>query len=215
MNKIKGVVFDLDGTLIDSKDDVLDAFSYAFSKIGRTKPDDDVLIHTIGFRLEECFRPFLGDDEDLLRRSALYFREYYEKNYLNKTKPFEGVVSLIEWLNNSFCLAITTMKKGEYAREIIRNFGWESLFKVVVGAEEGFKAKPDPEMLLEAVKRLGLKIDEVIYIGDTRIDREMAKRANVDFIFVEWGYGANDFKEDNIIKVSKPEQIKDLLKGRV
>jgi phosphoglycolate phosphatase len=203
--KIKGVVFDLDGTLIDSRKDILSAFSYAFEKLGKVKPDDEKLVHTIGERLEECFRSFLGDDENLLKEAALLFREYYEENYLCKTKPFEGVNELLKTLSKSHKLAITTMKKGLYARRIVEAFKWNDCFQSVIGAEEGYKPKPDKGMLLKAIDDISLKRNEVIYVGDTIVDYEMAKNAEVKFLFANWGYGSLSF--DGIPKGDKPSEI--------
>lgn len=206
-NKIKGVVFDLDGTLIDSKEDILSAFAFAFKNVKRKKPKDELLIHTIGARLEECFRPFLGDDEDLLKDAAKFFRAHYEGKFLDKTAPFEGVDSLLRELKKSKKLAITTMKKGIYARKIVEHFNWSSLFDCVVGAEEGLKAKPNPEMLEKAVTDLELNKNEIVYIGDTSVDFEMAKNANVNFVFVKWGYGELNGKENSIKIASNPSEL--------
>lgn len=206
-NKIKGVVFDLDGTLIDSKNDILLAFAFAFQNIGREKPADELLIHTIGARLEECFRPFLGDDENLLKDAAKFFREYYEKNFLDKTVPFEGINTLLREIKKTRKLAIVTMKKGIYARKIVEHFFSSNLFDSVVGAEEGLKAKPHPEMLEKAVADLGLNKDEIVYVGDTLVDLKMAKNANVNFVFVKWGYGKSDGEEENIKLVSNPSEL--------
>ncbi len=203
--KIKGVIFDLDGTLIDSRKDILGSFSYAFGKLGKTKPDDEKLVHTIGERLEECFRPFLGNDENLLKEAALLFREYYEKNYLNRTQPFEGVDELLKTLSKRYKLAVTTMKKGIYARRIVEAFKWNHYFQSVIGAEEGFKPKPDKEMLVKAIDDISLNRNEIIYVGDTVVDFEMARNAEVKFVFATWGYGSLNF--DHIQKCDKPLDI--------
>lgn len=210
-SRVKGIVFDLDGTLIDSKSDILSAFSYAFENLGKEKPEDDVLIHTIGARLEECFRPFLGDDENLLKKAAKLFRIHYEKHFLDNTIPFEGVEFLLKNLSNKCQLAVATMKKGSYARKVIDNFNWDKYFKSVVGAEEGLKAKPDPEMLQKAISNLSLTKKEVIYIGDTEVDFLTARNCGVDFIYVNWGYGRLNGKFEKILNVKKPLEILSLI----
>lgn len=206
-NKIKGIVFDLDGTLIDSKKDILSAFSYAFDNLKVQKPSDEVLIHTIGARLEECFRPFLGDDKALLKEAARLFRIHYESHFLDKTKPFEGIETLLKKLSGSFSLAVVTMKKGCYARKVISNFGWDKYFKCVVGAEEGLKAKPDPEMLDKALSNLFLRKEEIVYVGDTVVDLMTAKNGGVNFIYVKWGYGTLDGTFNNIPTANCPSDI--------
>ncbi len=211
INNIKGVVFDLDGTLIDSKSDILSAFSFAFDNLKVEKPPDEVLIHTIGARLEECFKPFLGDDENLLKEAARLFRIHYESHFLDKTKPFKGIEPLLKNLSEKRLLAVVTMKKGKYARKVVSNFGWDGYFKCVVGAEEGLKAKPDPEMLKKAIGNIGLKKEEIVYIGDTAVDLQTAKNGGVRFIFVKWGYGNLDGELNGVEVVSEPSQIIELL----
>lgn len=213
INNIKGVVFDLDGTLIDSKSDILSAFSFAFDNLKVEKPPDEVLIHTIGARLEECFKPFLGDDENLLKEAAQLFRIHYESHFLVKTKPFKGIETLLKNLSEKRLLAVVTMKKGKYAREILFHFGWSHYFKCVIGAEEGLKAKPDPEMLKKAIENIGLKKEEIVYIGDTAVDLQTAKNGGVRFIFAKWGYGNLDGNLNEIKVVNEPLQIIDLLKN--
>jgi phosphoglycolate phosphatase len=214
-NKIKGIVFDLDGTLIDSKNDILSAFSYAFENLKAKKPPDEVLIHTIGARLEECFKPFLGDDENLLKEAARLFRIHYESHFLDKTKPFEGVEDLLKELKDRFSLAVVTMKKGYYARKVINNFGWDKYFKCIVGAEEGLKAKPDPEMLNKAVSNLALKKEEIVYVGDTVVDLMTAKNCGVKFIYVKWGYGSLDGAFENTLTANTPSEVASLIKKMV
>lgn len=211
-NRIKGVIFDLDGTLIDSKKDILGAFHYAFNKLNKEKPEDEKLIHTIGSKLEECFLPFLGNDEVLLKNAANLFREYYEEKYLEKTRPFDNIDEMLKSCAKEYKLAITTMKKGNYARKIIEAFNWKNYFESVVGAEEGLKAKPNPDMLLKAVCDLNLKISDVVYIGDTEIDYLMAQNSQVEFIFVSWGYGKLNGKYKNIEICNSPLEIIDILK---
>ncbi|MCX7830512.1 MAG: HAD family hydrolase, partial [Acidobacteria bacterium] len=135
-----------------------------------------------------------------------------ESHFLEKTAPFEGLNPLVKEISKSLKLAITTMKKGIYAREIVSHFGWENLFQCVVGAEEGGGAKPNPEMLEKAISEMSHAKDEIVYIGDTLVDYETAKNANVNFVFVKWGYGEIDGKEDNLEVVSNPYQLLSLLK---
>ena len=209
-NKIKAVVFDLDGTLIDSKLDILGAFHFAFGSLDVPPPPDEALIHTIGARLEECFTPFLGNDETLLKEAARLFRVYYESHYLDKTRPFDGIDGVLKTLAKKHQLGLATMKKGLYARRIIEAFGWAGLFTAVTGAEEGLRAKPDPEMLLKTIERLELQKSDVLYVGDTPVDHDMASNAGVDFLFVSWGYGVLDGCAAEVPTAETPRAIIDL-----
>jgi phosphoglycolate phosphatase len=183
------------------------AFHSAFDALGKERPSDDALMHTIGFRLEECFYPFLGKDEGLCSKAAIAFREYYKDHYLDRTQPFDGVDNFLRKLSLEVPLGLATMKKGYYARKILEAFGWESLFKSVSASEEGLKSKPDPEMLFKAISDLGVKAVETLYVGDTSIDLEMAERAKVPFLFAGWGYGSLDGQAAGVETIKNPTEL--------
>jgi phosphoglycolate phosphatase len=211
IKRYKAVVFDLDGTLIDSKKDILGAFHSAFDSLGKERPSDDALMHTIGYRLEECFYPFLEKNEELCSKAAIAFREYYKDHYLDQTIPYDGIDDSLKKLSLDVPLGLATMKKGYYARKILHAFGWDSLFKSVSASEEGLKSKPDPEMLFKVISDLGVKPEETLYIGDTSIDLEMATRAKVPFLFADWGYGSLDGQANGVETAHAPLDLQKYL----
>lgn len=186
---MRAVIFDLDGTLVDSQLDVLGAFASAFAALGLPKPPDEDLRHVIGMRLEDCFAHFVGDDEALYKEGARLFREWYQDHYLDNTRPYPGADAALRALAPRVPLALCTMKKWQFARKILDGFGWAALFSEVLGSEEGFAAKPHPAMLLELCRRLDAAPAEVLYVGDTAMDAEMAQRAEAPFAFAAYGYG--------------------------
>lgn len=183
----RAVVFDLDGTLVDSQGDVLLAFRKGFEAVGAPVPPETDLIATIGMRLQDCFERFLGDPERSAAGAA-GFRAWYETHYRDLTRPFDGMGDALESLS-PHPMAVATMKKGIFARLLVQDFGWNHLLPVVVGAEEGFPSKPDPAMLLAALERLGADPARSAYVGDTAIDARTAAAAGVPFFFAAWGYG--------------------------
>ncbi|HNQ77899.1 MAG TPA: HAD family hydrolase [Acidobacteriota bacterium] len=213
ISRFKAVVFDLDGTLIDSRGDILNAFSAAFGALGREVPPETDLLHTIGHRLEECFIPFLGNDEELCSVAAKAFRAYYEDHHLDKTRPFEDIDGLLSDLAPSFSLGLATMKKGYFARKILKAFSWEGFFKGVAASEEGLKSKPHPEMLLKLISDFGVSRNETLYVGDTSIDIEMSERAGVPFVFAAWGYGTPDGKGPEMVRAEDPAELKRVILG--
>jgi len=140
--------------------------------------------------------------------AAKAFRAYYEDHHLDKTRPFEDIDGLLSDLAPSFSLGLATMKKGYFARKILKAFSWDSLFKGVSASEEGMKAKPDPEMLLRLVSDFGTTPEETLYVGDTAIDLDMAERAGTPFVFVEWGYGSLDGKAGSVTTARSPLELK-------
>lgn len=186
----RAIIFDLDGTLLDTKQDILAAFGKAFEGLGIPAPPPERLISVIGKRLEDCFAAFLDGDAARSAEGARLFRAWYANHYRDRTRPFPGVEEALARLAACLPLAVCTMKKGQYARELVESFGWGPRFRSVLGSEEGFPAKPDPAMLLELCRRLDVSPAEALYVGDTSLDAEMALRAGAPFAFAAYGYGS-------------------------
>ncbi len=183
------IIFDLDGTLIDSRADILAAFHHAFTALGMDTPPADRLLMTIGMRLEDCFLPFVGGRPEEADRAAGFFRAWYKTHFLDSTRPFPGVEAMLDRLSGRYRLAVCTMKKAFFARKIVRAFNWDRVFHEVVGSEEGFAPKPDPAMLLEICRRMAVPPERASYIGDTSTDGTTAANAGMPFYFAGYGYG--------------------------
>jgi phosphoglycolate phosphatase len=189
---MRAIIFDLDGTLIDSEPDIQGAFASAFDGLGVRRPPPEELRNVIGMRLEDCFARFLDGDQALSREGARLFREHYQDHYLDATRPYPGADEALRSLAARAPLALCTMKKWQFARKIVRAFGWEDLFVQVLGSEEGFAAKPDPDMLLELCRRMDVTPADVLYVGDTEMDGLMAQTAGAPFAFAAYGYGGEE-----------------------
>lgn len=189
---MKAIIFDLDGTLIDSQEDILASFGKAFEGLGLPLPPRERLVGVIGKRLEDCFLGFVGGDEARADRGARLFRAWYEGHYMDATRPYPGVDVALRGLAAQLPLAVCTMKKAEFARRLVTAFGWEGLVAQVLGSEEGFPAKPDPAMFLELCRRLETGPAETLYVGDTALDARMALAAGAPFAFAAYGYGPRE-----------------------
>lgn len=193
------VLFDLDGTLVNSLYDLCDAANYMLNKLGLP-----------GRSLEEV-RAFVGNGIDMLvRRSAgnipfdfdramTYFREYYNANLSSKTVPYEGIYDALDALKEKgFKLGVVT-NKAQDAAEAIVNYYFKDKFDTVVGADlSKRKKKPDPAPINYALDIIGTDKEKAIYVGDSEVDIETAKNTPIDFIGVTWG-----FRETEIFKTEK------------
>jgi phosphoglycolate phosphatase len=213
---VRAIVFDLDGTLIDSQEDVLSAFGAAFSALGLPLPPRESLLRVIGLRLEDCFLPFVEGAAGKASEGARAFRAHYARHHLDRTRPFAGVNAALDRLAETRALGLCTMKKAEFMHRLLAAFGWERRFAAVLGSEEGFPAKPDPAMLAEVLRRLGVRPDEAIYVGDTWMDAQMARDAAVPFAFAGYGYGeASRLEGLPVTRVlRRPEEVASLDDGR-
>lgn len=215
--KKKTILFDLDGTLLDTLSDLADATNYALGK------------YHYPIRTIEEIRNFIGNGVNKLIERALpnginnhdyenvlkEFKTYYANHYAIKTKPYEGMKEVLLTLKKKgFTLGVITNKVDHIAKDLINKF-YPDLFSVVQGDEAGLDKKPNPIMGKKVFKKLKIKNKrKVMYVGDTNVDYEFAKNLKIDVIIVTYGYRK---KEDLInlkdapIMIDNPEQLLKIL----
>ncbi|WP_343208948.1 HAD family hydrolase [Anaerolentibacter hominis] len=197
MKKYKGIIFDLDGTLLntiadlsDSVNAVLDEYDYP----GFTYDQYKLKIGK-GFRnlLENSFPEGLWDDK-LIDEALEKFLSIYDKNYMNKTAPYEGIDRMLDELAaRNIQVGVNSNKRTDYTNDLIHKFFCRIPFVEIFGEREGIPKKPDPAAALEIAGLMGLKPEEVLYIGDSKTDMVTGKNAGMDTVGVLWGF--RDFKE--------------------
>ncbi|MDW5300437.1 MAG: HAD family hydrolase [Sedimentibacter sp.] len=190
---IKAAIFDLDGTLLDSIKDLEDACNYALSHFNMPHVNSQryKLLLGKGRRkiIESIVGEFFGNDEEKIIDEFLsYYNEYYSSHMFNNTKPYDGILDMLDYLNsNNIITAVLSNKPHDFTQSLVSHF-FKDKIKIVYGLQNGYEAKPDPCTLLEIINILGLKKHELIYIGDTEIDIQVAKNANVKSLGVLWGF---------------------------
>lgn len=175
---IQAVTFDMDGTLIDSIDSIAEAFNHMFSKLGYPQMTRDQVIRSTGISLMDFVRTFLKPDE--AETGIKVFRDYYDTIFLQKTKLVPGALETLNTLNGTITQGIVTNKRGRYARKIADHLGLAGNMARIIGAEDGFKAKPSPEMFEEFIRSVHTEKEKTVYVGDAPIDIEAAHNAGID-----------------------------------
>ncbi len=185
---VEAVCFDLDGTLIDSTDAIVDSFQHAFATMGEALPKRERIVETISVPLEEQFGLLSAKDPD---RAAEVYRAHYNVEAPEKTVLLPGARTVLTRLKDAgHRLAIATSKRRSSAEIILEHLGILTLFEACVGPEDVGFPKPHPESLRLIMQLLGVRPDSMVFIGDSPYDVEAAHAAGVPCLCVTTGYSS-------------------------
>jgi len=186
--KNKIILFDLDGTLIDSTEAILESFAVAFKSFGDDVPHQEDIKAEIGHPLDVMFCT-LGVEEEKVWEYVDAYKRHYQKIACLKTVLLKDAKEAVEFAAKFATLGIVTTKTAKYSRELLEHMGLMSYFKVLIGREDVQNPKPDPEPIQKALIKLPSDTDDIWMIGDTCMDMLAAKSANIGSVGVMCGYG--------------------------
>ena len=181
------ILFDLDGTLIDSTEAILESFHNSFAVYDVLSPDDEDIKALIGHPLDVMYKE-LGVDEDKIWDFVNTYKEHYRKISTQKTILLENAKEAVEQAAEFASLGIVTTKTGKYSQILMEHFGLMDKFDVLIGREDVQNPKPHAEPILKALEKFDIKNKEIWMIGDTQLDLVSAKNAGVNSIGVLSGY---------------------------
>jgi len=213
--KKSAVLFDLDGTLLDTTEGVLESAVHAAASLGRDPLPHETMLHFVGPPIQESFMRYYGMDETKAQEAANLFRNYYKENALFKAKPYPGLVETLKALSdNGMVLGVATYKREDYAIQVLQHFGIASYCKSMHGADN-FNRLTKADIVEMCIGELGVDRKEVVLVGDTEHDAVGADNAGVDFIGVTFGLGfkteSDVCRYPNIGCVGSLEQIMELI----
>lgn len=181
--------FDLDGTLIDSAVGITRCVAHALESMGEPVPPQHELRRWIGPTLRESFGPLLKDEERTEQAVRLY-RERFDSHGWTEHEAYPGIGDAVEALVSAgHRLAVVTAKYEDHARRIVEHLPFGHHFEDVIGATEDGRISHKPELIAEALRRLGLAADGISMIGDRRMDIEGARHHGMASVGVLWGFG--------------------------
>jgi len=215
MKKFDAVIFDLDGTLLYTLDDVTDSINYMLEK------------HHFALRSRDEIKSFVGEGAGRLMERAIpggrsnpefekcladYFVHYFA-NMQNKTYPFEGIPETVRKLyEGGFKMAVVSNKIDNATKELTQKY-FGDYIKVAIGQSADIASKPAPDTVFQALEELGVSPDKALYVGDMEIDIETARNSGTVSVAVTWGYRAREFLEENGAEyvIDRPQELLDIV----
>jgi len=205
MKKFKAVIFDLDGTLLDTVEDIAISVNKVLEQNNLPKHGLDDYRKFVGRgigKLVEQATPAHLHSESFLKHIYAEVIAEYSKNLDRYTKPYNGILELLDGLaEKNIRLAILSNKAHEFMADVVKSYFNKWKFEVVFGARKNVPTKPNPYSVFEIMQIMHLQAGEIVYVGDTDIDMQTANAAGVHPVGVAWGFRKRDELIQNGAKV--------------
>lgn len=194
MNGYSNILFDLDGTLIDSKPGVISSVKKAAKELGFSLPPEEELDSFMGPPLSQCFTEVCGLDKELVANAVRIFRGYYEGGGIYDAKPYDGIPELLSALRrDGRRLGVATSKNERFAKVVLSHCGLLEFFDSVAGAPEGIGVQwTKQDSVQKAMDGLSADRELTVLVGDRRFDAAGAAGAGIGSIGVLFGYGSRE-----------------------
>ncbi len=210
-------IFDLDGTLLNTLDDLADASNRALAAMGMPQHPVDAYRYFVGNGVAKLIErmtpePFRNDPKILAQLRKL-FNEWYDVHGKDLTRPYDGILEMLDGLlARGMKLAILSNKPHQFVTAMVPNY-FGDRFAVIYGQREGYPTKPDGSLIDLVLKELGAKPEETVYLGDTSVDMETARNGKVFAVGVLWGFRTKEelLESGAQALIAKPQELFDLL----
>ena len=198
MNGINTIVFDMDGTVLNTLEDLTISVNYVLEKFGMPKRTleeyrmffGNGIRHALELSLPESTSP------DILDEMIPVFREHYDRHCLDNTGPYDGILDLMKELKKQgYKMAIVSNKIDSAVKELNDRF-FSDFVDVAIGEKPGIRRKPAPDTVFEALKELKSNVNEAVYIGDSEVDYATAQNSGLKCISVLWGFRDKEYLEE-------------------
>lgn len=215
--KYEAVIFDLDGTLLNTLEDLMDSVNYALGICGMPGRSYEEIRHFLGNGIERLLERAVpnGSENPQFERVYTLFREHYGVHCNDKTDLYPGIRELLDVLKREgFLMAIVSNKYYEGV-QILKEQYFKDYLQVAIGEREGIRKKPAPDTVLAALKELKVPKEKAVYVGDSEVDIATAENTGMDCIIVGWGFRTRAEQEaaGGKVFVEKPMEILQLLYG--
>ncbi len=210
------VIFDMDGTVLDTLEDLTVSVNYVLSKFNMPEHSEEEYRKFFGNGIKYALKCAVTEEtpEEVIEEMLPIFREHYNEHCLDRTKPYDGIIELMSMLKaNGYKMAIVSNKIDSAVKELNDRF-FSEYVDVAIGEKAGIKRKPAPDTVLAALDELGSKKEAAVYIGDSEVDLQTAINSELPCISVLWGFRDKDFliSKGASVFAETPEEVYDILK---
>ncbi|MDE5755807.1 MAG: HAD family hydrolase [Clostridia bacterium] len=212
MQKI--VFFDLDGTVLDTLPDLAKSANYALNELGYPTQNAETVRMAIGHGIRNLLKELMHcTDEEELEKCREIFKDYYDAHKADTTKPFDGILEMLQELkNDGYKLVLISNKYDGATKDLAKRF-FGDIFDAVYGSRDDIPAKPNRDLFDLACKEHGFLQDGIIYVGDSEVDCDFARNCGMILISVNWGFRTRDqlVEAGAEIIVSSPKDLYDTI----
>ena len=197
--KYSTFIFDLDGTLLDTLEDLTVAVNYTLEKYGFPLRTNAEVRAFVGNGVMKLMERAIGDCAVDVEQPLATFKKYYAENCTRYTKPYDGIMPLLQVMKEKGIKTAVVSNKADFAVKILAKEYFGDLIGISVGEneEKGVRKKPAPDSVLTVMEQLNAIPEETVYVGDSEVDIFTAKNAGVDCISVDWGFKDREFLVEN------------------
>ncbi len=187
MIKKQLIIFDMDGTLIDSGDVIANTINFVRANIGLDIIKKEELLLQLNNPEINAAEFFYGTSA-FTEEQTLLFTQYYDENCIKDIMLYDGIKEMLEVISKYFTLTIATNASVEFATKMIKHLDIDQYFDMIIGASCVKNPKPHPDMILKTIEKFMISKEKTILIGDSLKDKHAANAANIDNILVNWGF---------------------------
>lgn len=195
--RYRSVIFDLDGTLLNTLEDLHASTNYALARHGLPPRTIEEVRQFVGNGIRNLIRLAVlpHKDDELIDAVHATFDKHYSAHHLDRTCPYPGITELVQRLRNADVRCCVVSNKGDYAVQPLVEHFFGGLFDVACGEREreGIRRKPWPDTVLECMKATGSTAEDSVYVGDSEVDIKTAQNAGIPCILVSWGFRDEEF----------------------
>lgn len=213
--KYKAVIFDLDGTLLDTLEDLADSVNHVLKEAGYPSRTIEEVRAFVGNGIRKLIERSVPegtsvDSIDIIHKN---FIAYYGKHCMEKTKPYDSIMEMLHTLQNAGCKVAVVSNKADYAVQILCDKYFNHIFDAALGEQTGTPKKPAPDAVFKVLNTLNVSPSEAVYVGDSDVDILTARNSNMDEIIVTWGFRDEAFLKEQGAKVliSNPSELINLI----